>query len=232
MGSFQSSQIRQKLTHQPTPMETRAFQDFDAFTEAVRDVDFTMLMQNPSRRHWSISHVELDGIHIQYGQEGSGDITEGRSRTDGFTLFVPIGSDETHTANGAGLHKSSIIILEPGCDFYLNSKTAHEWYSIFIPSERFSHSVPLEESSCRVQRTTPELSRRFSGIAGQILAAAGAYPEIETARSAAIAAAELLDVVESAVGDREHRTNGLGRPVVPRQEVIPARKGLSGVTGD
>jgi len=53
-------QFRQKLHIRWGPlMETHSFQDFDAFVESVRDVDCVMLLQNPGRRRWAMSHVYL-----------------------------------------------------------------------------------------------------------------------------------------------------------------------------
>ena len=53
-------------------MENQCFHDFDAFAETVRDANFEMLLQNPKRRTWSITQINLAGVHIQLGQEGSG----------------------------------------------------------------------------------------------------------------------------------------------------------------
>jgi hypothetical protein len=71
-------------------MQSQVFRDFDAFASSVRDVDHVMLLQNVERPRWSIRHVNLAGIHVQLGSEGSGNITEGRSRSDGYVLFLPL----------------------------------------------------------------------------------------------------------------------------------------------
>ena len=58
-------------------MQYQHFQDFDAFAATVRDVNSTMMLQNPKRRIWSICQTNLAGIDVQLGKLGSGNIVEG-----------------------------------------------------------------------------------------------------------------------------------------------------------
>jgi hypothetical protein len=66
------------------------FWDFDAFASAVRDANCVMLLENLVHPRWSITHLELAGIHAQVRQEGSGNITEGRARADKVCNFASI----------------------------------------------------------------------------------------------------------------------------------------------
>ena len=124
-------------------MQTRSYRDFDAFASAVRDIDSVMLLQNPKQRIWSISHVDLPGIHVQLGKLGSGNIVEGQSCSDGYLLYMPLTDACTYSANGTVLDKDSFMILEPGCDFCVATKAEHDWCSIFVPTHRFARSGDL-----------------------------------------------------------------------------------------
>jgi hypothetical protein len=52
------------------------FYEFDDFAASVRDVDSKMLLHNPQRHTWSIDSVDVDGIDIQIGRLGSGNIAQ------------------------------------------------------------------------------------------------------------------------------------------------------------
>ena len=57
-------------------MKSQVFYEFDAFAASVRDVDSKMLLHNPQCRTWSIDSVDVDGIDIQIGRLGSGNIAQ------------------------------------------------------------------------------------------------------------------------------------------------------------
>ena len=115
-------------------VESRTFTDFDAFAATVRDANTAMMLQNLAKSRWSLSHVNISGSHVQMGREGSGNITEGRARDDGYLLFLPLDHYRQHAANGTALDNRSIAILEPGSEFCLRCRIEHNWVSIFIPT--------------------------------------------------------------------------------------------------
>ncbi|MEA3412766.1 MAG: hypothetical protein U9R74_14665, partial [Pseudomonadota bacterium] len=79
-------------------MQIHTYRDFDAFAADVRDVDSVMMLQNPTHRHWSISHVDLPGIHVQLGRLGSGNIVEGQSWPQGTLIYLPLTEDCLYSA--------------------------------------------------------------------------------------------------------------------------------------
>ena len=117
-------------------MKHKIFTDFDDFSRHVRDTDSVMMLQNPIDYIWRLSQVNLDNINVQIGLEGSGNITEGQSSSDGFILFIPLNNSDTYSANGMTLDENSLAILEPGCDFCLRSCSKHDWCSVFIPTSK------------------------------------------------------------------------------------------------
>ena len=80
-------------------MRSQLFRDFDAFSESVRDIDSKMMLRNPKRRIWSISSVDLDGIDVQFGRLGSGNIAQGELRPDGYMLYLPLTDAVEYSAN-------------------------------------------------------------------------------------------------------------------------------------
>lgn len=217
-------------------MKYEEFQDFDHFAESIRDVDSVMLLHNLKHRIWNILHLELDGIGVQIGQEGSGNITEGRSRSDGYILFIPLNNAGAHAANGKSLDKNSIAILEPGCDFCLRCKTEHDWCSIFVPTHQIVRDNNIigapsssEKMICRVTRPNPQLTNQFWDLVHSIMNAAGNCEQFESSPAAIYAAAELEKIASLIVGQETTRQSRQeGRPKLSRQEIIQHSKDLLG----
>ncbi len=215
-------------------MKYQHFQDFDAYASTVGDVDSTMMIQNPKYLNWSISHVDLSWIHIQLGREGSGNISEGQSRLDGYIIFMPLNHTSAHAVNGRALDKNSLGILEPGCDFCICCKTEHDWYSIFIPTHKLSLGSDLVEPSsgsekmtCRVTRPNPQLAAQFQELVTSIMTIAANYSEFESSPAARCIEAELIKVASLILGQRQgSKSHPEGRPRLPREEIIRRSKAL------
>ena len=215
-------------------MKYQCFQDFDAFAGSVRDIDSTMLLQNPTRFSWSIYHVYLPEIHVQLGQLGSGNIAEGQSWSNGYLLYLPLSDTCAYSANGTVLAKNSFMILEPGCDFCISTKAEHDWCSIFVGSDKIAATRELVEPSsgsekmrCRVSRPNRQLAAQFRALVSPIVTTAANYSEFESAPAARCAAAELLKVASLVIGQGQGGKLKLeGRPKLSREEIIRRSKNL------
>lgn len=209
-------------------MPSEVFHDFDAFADSVSGADFGMLLQNPRRPVWALGRVDLGGAHVQFGREGSGNITEGRSRSDGYLLFAPCTNAAAHAANGVALDESSVAILEPGVDFCLRSKVEHDWCSVFIPTDQLTRHrgrgrswSDFERAACRVVRTDRHLADRFRQSVRQVFAVAGSCPQFETSAAATSAAENLLNLTCLILGQRPRtQSRHEGRPRYSRMQII------------
>jgi AraC family ethanolamine operon transcriptional activator len=209
-------------------MRSQVFRDFDAFAESVRDVDSRMTLRNPKRRIWSTSSVDLDGIDVQLGRLGSGNIAQGQLRADGYMLYLPLTDGVEYLANGSLLEKSAFAILEPGCEFCISTKVEHDWCVAFVPTHMFARGVDLVESpsnsektTCRVTRANHHIADQFRAIVLQIMTTAAECFRFESSPAASCAAAELLEVASVVVGRQQAvEPNREGRPKAPRQEII------------
>ena len=215
-------------------MKYQQFHDFDAYASLVQDAEIIMLLHNLKRRFWSIAQVQLDGISVQIGQEGSGNITEGQSRSDGYLLFIPFNNASAHAANGTYLDENSIAILEPGCDFCVRCKTEHDWCSIFIPTHKLVQDNNLIKSSsssqktaCRVTRSNPQLRNQLLAIISEIMSTDTNCRSFESSIAAELVAAELTKITSSLLGQRQvGKPNREGRPRKSRQEIIHSSMNL------
>ena len=211
----------------------RHYDDFDAFADSVTSFDGRILLNNPGRPEWSISHVDLGGVHVQTGLVGSGNIVEGES-WDGYMAYLPLTGACKKIINGTEIVEHSILVLEPGSDICLSSAEEHSWCSIFIPAEYWTRagnpaelSLDGKKGECRVTRPNAQLATQGRALAKDIQVAAATCPEFAATTAAAIAAAKAIAFVSLVVG-KTHNDNlrPIGRPRISRQEIIHRCKRL------
>jgi AraC family ethanolamine operon transcriptional activator len=201
-------------------MITATFRDFDAFKDAVRDVDCTMIMHSPKHRKWTIDRVFLPDVHVQFGRLGSGNIVEGQAQADGFLLYLPLSGSCVYSANGVFLPEDSFMVLEPGCTFSLTSSTAHNWCTVFVPTHEISRAG-RSLNTCWVTAPNQRMAYRLRSAVGDLLDAAGRERALEFAPAARCAQKEFLEIA-AAVAVREifSKPQPQGRPVISRRQII------------
>jgi len=204
------------------------FSDFDAFSDAVRDVDCTMLMQNPRHREWRINHVYLPDIHVQVGRLGSGNIVQGEGRRDGFLFYLPLSGACEYSANGKTLPAASLMILDPGCDFCISTDAEHDWCTIFVPTGQLmdlndSADSPSDsrEMQCWVSSPNRRLASRFGSAIGELMNAADNSSIFESTPAAKSVQTELVQLAtELSARHRSAPHQRTGRPQVSRDTII------------
>jgi AraC family ethanolamine operon transcriptional activator len=214
-------------------MREEHFEDFDAFAASVRDLDCTMMLQNPARRSWIGSVADISGIRVQMGRLGSGNIVEGQSWVDGSMIYLPLTATCEYSANGRVIEKDAFMVLGPGTDFVLSTKFEHDWCSISVPSQVLELDLdfqePLkasDETGCRVTRPNRHLAGQFETSVRQVLATAAQYPQFESSPGATVAAADLLELGALVLGRQQRSTPDAGRFKVSRVEIIRRSKEL------
>ena len=215
-------------------MQIEQFEDFDAFAASVRDLDCTMMLQNPARRSWTIRAAQIAGLTAQMGRLGSGNIVEGQSWVGGSMIYLPLSDTCEYRANGAPIRKSSFLTLDPGTEFALSTRLQHNWCSISVPTEALGRDANFDappkaagQTGCRVTRPDRHLARRFQTAVRDVLAMAAAHPEYESSLGATVASAELLELAALILGRGQLRElDPAGRPKIPREEIVRRSKKL------
>ncbi len=209
-------------------MRAERFDDFDEFAGSVRGVDCTMMLQNPERRSWTLTVVDVAGVRVQYGTLGSGNILEGQSWVDGTLIYLPLTETCAYSACGIVIPESALMILEPGCEFTLATKYKHDWCSIFIPDymldrDRDNGEPPAGSgrTRCRVTRPNRRQAAQLRTSVQSVLSAAASYAPFESSAAASVASASLIELGATIIGSPKppHEGHG-GRPKIPRDEVI------------
>ena len=188
-----------------------------------------MTFRNPTSRIWSISGVTLPGgICVQQGWLGSGNLVEGQSHLDGYLFYLPRTNAIEYSANGRMLENNAFAILEPGCEFCVSTKVAHDWCTVFVPMHTFARGEDIVEPSlnsdkmtCRVTRPNLQGANQFRALVDQIMTAAAHCLQFESTAAATSAGTELLNATSLIAGERQAgQPNQKGRPKFPRQKII------------
>jgi len=209
-------------------VETRSFSDFDEFAEAVSSFDGRIVLTHPSIPKWSISHLDLDGVHIQTAEVGSGNIVEGES-WDGYMVYLPLLDAGRKILNGLEVGKDSLLIFEPRSQISLCNAAEHEFCSIFIPTDVWTRAgFPLklslggEKGACQVTRPNRQLHTQGRSLVRDIQLAATTCPQFETTPAMKIAAAEGAKLVFRIVSEShiDESVETAGRPRISRKKII------------
>ena len=201
------------------------YHDFDAFAESIRDVDARMVLVNPQRHLWTSSALQLQGIDLQIGWLGSGNLAQAGLRDDFYLFYLPTTPGIEYKANGIVLQRNAFAVVKPGSEFCIATKDPHNWFGAFVPKKSLG---PLPDDmansrspSCWMSRTDDQAASRFRTLVYQVMKMATTCSDFESTAAAKVAAKELVEIAKSAfeqpVIDRNHRG---GRPKVPREQVI------------
>ena len=199
-------------------MKSLQFNEFEAFAETVSDVDAVMTLQNPEHRVWKINQTVVEGLHIQLGQVGSGNIVEGQSWSDGTLLYLPLSAGVTYRANGVALGPEDLMVLDPSREFCIATKHAHDWCTVLLPQGDPSQDFGTHNVAWRATR---ELAGRFRYTVREILRASANSTYFADSVGAKVAAAELQEVTSAILTKPQPSIAKIsGRPRLSRKNVL------------
>ena len=208
-------------------MRKKVFQEFDEFATSILDVDSRMLFRNAEKRVWTLEQIQFSRADIQLGLLGSGNIAQGRMRSNGLIIYQPLTSGIEYVANGTTVKNGSLVVLPPGSEFCIRTDHAHDWSAVFLPLDLFGEDSQIENratresASCWVTEPAPSLSAEFQFITQQMLNCGRATSEFETSPAARLAQAELFELSHRVLGGgRSSADPQNGRPRLPRRIVF------------
>lgn len=207
-------------------MRRKEFHDFDAFAESIRDVDARMVLVNPRQHVWTSSGVELNGIDLQMGRLGSGNLARAGLSEDFYLFYLPTTPDTEYKASGVMLQRNTFAVVEPGSEFCIATKDPHKWFGAFVP-KKLLEQLPVDAASISrspstwMTRPNRDAVIRFRKLASQVMKTAAGYSDFESTAAAKAAARDVLEIVNSLLGKRAiHASVREGRPKVPREMII------------
>ncbi|MGZ8138617.1 helix-turn-helix domain-containing protein [Bordetella bronchiseptica] len=207
-------------------MELLHFDSFDAYEEAVVNVDLKVRLLGPHDGSWRIGHADADGITVQQGVETVANLCEAAGWPSQLMFLISAGSPGPTWLNGVPFGPGRIGVLAPGRGFVFRAIGANAWVTIALPL-----SSPLFSCDDRIG----SLLRRWC-LATQMVDVAPV--RIEALRSAALTAADSR--TPRAAGRRllEHAISALaaasceparpvrGRPAPSPHELCDAALGM------
>jgi AraC-like DNA-binding protein len=147
------------------------FTDFEAYSEAIQDADLDVRLLHPYERFWSIRQRELGALRVQNGIEGSGLLTRGAVKPEGWAFFIQQSGDPI-PLNGKLLLDGSIAVLPPRCEFRFSGQGRVAWYSVYIPgvSLALPDKIVGELRSAQVTAVDRQLRNRIRSALGAVFA--------------------------------------------------------------
>ena len=141
---------------------TATFTNFEAYAEAIQDADLDVRLLYPHDRCWSIQQRELGTLRVQHGIEGSGLLTRGAVKPEGWAFYF-LRSGAPVPLNGKLLVDDSIAVLPPRSEFRFSGQGRVEWYSVYVPSVSLAlpDYIPGELRSAGVITVGGQLHRRI-----------------------------------------------------------------------
>jgi AraC family ethanolamine operon transcriptional activator len=215
-------------------MQSNTYTDYDAFAGSLQDVEARMMFQNAANHSWTINQARLPKTHLQLGRLGSGNIVEGQSMASGLMIYVPVTTNCEYRANGTIYEPGSIVVLEPGSEFYFVSNAQHDWCSIYLPTEMFA-DLALEPSSSTdktgvwVSGGNHRAARQVFRLVCDVMSNSSQYPEFENTLAARRIEADLSRIAARVAGRHLKEQVGMtaeGRPKLARDEILRRCNGL------
>jgi len=126
-----------------------------------------------------LTQLVLNNLSVQFGRAGAGVVTQGGAKPGGVSFFLPTKSPQGVSGNGHRLDESSLVINQPGDEFYMINNSMRPWFSVYIPYETLVGSggdatTPIPSLHGFVQVPLPRMQRFRSFIGSSVRPPPGA----------------------------------------------------------
>jgi len=194
----------------------RAFDDFDAWGEAVSGASLRLVCDAVEVPRWTLGMLELGEVVLQFAAEGGGNICYGANVHTGPILFLPLTHAAEHVVNGASLDGDSLLAIPRGADFSICvRRVAHAWCSIALPP---GVVVPEATSASRRVTCPPGGAQALATLVRRIAANLADRPPGSFAHRAA--GSELLAAAVASLPKPSPSPAAMGRPRLDRAAII------------
>jgi len=206
-------------------MPTRTFSSFEAMFAANLHSDLRGMVLGRDRNPWVLTQLVLNNLSVQFGRAGAGVVTQGGAKPGGVSFFLPTKSPQGVSGNGHRLDESSLVINQPGDEFYMINNSMRPWFSVYIPYETLVGSggdatTPIPSLHGFVQVPLPRM-QRFRSFIGQFGEAAHRAPrDFESSGAKNAAELKLVPEIRNLLAVPCEAGSTPGRHAVPRAQII------------
>jgi AraC-like DNA-binding protein len=194
-----------------------AFDDFDAWADAVSGASLRLVCDVVEHRRWTLGVVSLGDVVLQLATEGGGNLCYGVNTHPGPTVFLPLTCATTHVVNAERLDDEAFFVIPRGADFRIQvRRRAHAWCSIALPAAAAAFATsaaPAGRVACR-PGSVPRLRQLVQRIAAAVM-----DRPAETAAHRA-AGLDLLAAVTACLPAPEPAGPATGRPRLDRATIM------------
>lgn len=206
-------------------MPTQTFPSPEAHVAAVQNANLRIALLRKSCVPWTMSSLALHNLKAQWGQVGAGTLVEGAVNPGGVTIFVPTRNVHVMRMNGRRFDTQSFWLQVPGDELYLSSTDWHCWFLMVIPNEVIAgwsgDDAAAIVPSSRLIQVPWERAEAFRWVVAR-LGSLVQHAPAAFASSLAIdtTARKLTEAVCEAIGVPPTTTTQLGRPSMPRRQIV------------
>jgi AraC family transcriptional regulator, ethanolamine operon transcriptional activator len=203
----------------------QTFSSFEAFFDANRHASLRAMVLGPVREHWSLTHLILNNLSVQFGQAESKALVEGAPRAGGVSIFVPTRSASAWWGNGQQFDERSVLVALPGDDFCLVADTPRSWCSVYIPNAELVSPNGDATTAIGSRRgyleVPPQRMATFRLALDQLDEAQQRAPvAFDSVPSQRASAQKLVEEIRNALAGPQKTEPKLGRREVPRKQII------------
>ena len=206
-------------------MPTRTFSTFEAFFAANLHSDLRGMVLGRKREDWVMTQLSINNLSVQWGRPGASLVTQGDTKPGGLTFFLPTQSPLGLSGNGHRLDESSLVINQPGDEFFIINDSLRPWFSVYIPYETFAGpgrdaATPIPLLHGFVQVPLPRM-QRFRSFITQFGEAARRGPgDFESSGAKNAAELKLVPEIRNLLAVPLEAERTPGRHPVPRAQII------------
>jgi AraC family transcriptional regulator, ethanolamine operon transcriptional activator len=205
-------------------MKSQVFSSFDEYAVAVQQASIHSTFLGPKRTNWSLSHLDMGTLAIQWGQTGGADTHQGAVQSGGIAIFMPLENAPSLRANGQSFDDRSLITLQAGEEFCIGCDNSSRWFSVHVPIEVLEGADHKREeiaSFRSVVRSYFAQAEKLRSAAEQLRVifqnAPKAFDSTETLN---VTARKLTDQVRETLWIKRPEQRTTGRQSIPRQQVV------------
>jgi AraC-like DNA-binding protein len=203
----------------------QTFSSFEAFFDANRHASLRAMVLGPVRESWSLTHLLLNNLSIQFGQAESKALVEGAPRAGGVSIFMPTRSASAWWGNGHRFDEFSLMVALPGDDFCLVADTPRSWCSLYVPNAELvgpnGDGTTAIGSSRGHFQVSPQRMERFRSAIGHLDEAVQLAPAaFESSIAQKASAQKLIREIRNVLATPYELEPRLGRHAVPRRQII------------
>jgi AraC family ethanolamine operon transcriptional activator len=200
------------------------FDSFDEYIVAIQHAQVRITLAGPEQRNWTLSHMAMNDMSVQWGSDGAANVIEGTSQPGGLTLFVPLQNSDAIIGNGERMDDTTVMLLRPGTEFCLAATGTNRWSSVFVPNNLLpaSQGDPAPARHDEHGALPPsKAGRKLQGLLTSLGATFHQTPDAFCSELAIqVTKQRLTESVLNALQPQRDENVPSGRPAIPREQVI------------